>query len=81
MNAPNQNHVYGDNICNDCHSVRYIYGDVNYDGVVDARDIVNLKRRVINQSDAYNSDFDLNNDGVIDSSDIAALRNHLFNTF
>ena len=52
------------------------YGDTNFDGVIDVRDIVILKKHTAGNK-GYISSFDCNCDNNISASDLTVLRRHL----
>lgn len=59
----------------DSHS--FIYGDINADGHVDARDLALLKRAVLTGETDDPEPADLNGNGVLDTEDIALHRDFL----
>ena len=56
------------------------YGDSNADGVLDLRDLVNLKKRLAEAKVALYAPVDLDNNKVVDSADVVALRKHFVGT-
>jgi len=52
------------------------YGDTNFDGLIDIRDLVALKKHTVS-SGGYISSFDCNGDTALSSEDLTALRRHL----
>ncbi len=73
----NHEHVYTNNICYVCHQVKDIRGDINCDGIVDARDIVALKTRLHDKVDLDDPRLDFNNDGLVDLDDVSELTNYV----
>lgn len=53
----------------------YLAFDYNQDGLVDIRDLVNIKKSIANGKTT--SAQDINGDGSVDSSDMVYLRKHL----
>lgn len=54
-----------------------VTGDINGDRIVDAFDMVLLRRAVIQQT--TNTECDINNDGTVNIADLVVLRNFLIN--
>lgn len=52
------------------------YGDVNFDGEIDIRDLVAIKKHIVNLGE-YIVNIDCNKDGSISTDDLVALRKHL----
>lgn len=50
-------------------------GDANYDGTVDIRDMIRIKKMIADNG--YNVGGDCNDDGKLDSTDLASLRKYL----
>ncbi|TYQ16771.1 UNVERIFIED_CONTAM: dockerin type I repeat protein [Acetivibrio alkalicellulosi] len=58
----------------------FLYGDANYDGVIDSSDYVLLKRHILELSNMSNKIIcDLNYDGLINSTDLAILKRLILN--
>ncbi len=56
-----------------------LYGDIHSDNVIDIRDLVALKKSVINLVE-YSAVADINDDNSVDSIDLILLRKHLLGT-
>ena len=74
-------HTYKDNVCTGCkHELTIIYGDVNGDGVVTAKDRLALTKYIQNQDEKIDvKAADLNLDGKIDIVDLMILKKHIEN--
>ena len=72
-------HTYKDNVCTGCkHELTIIYGDVNGDGVVTAKDRLALTKYIQNQDEKIDvKAADLNLDGKIDIVDLMILKKHI----
>ena len=72
-------HTYKDNVCTGCkHELTIIYGDVNGDGVVTAKDRLALTKYIQNQDEKIDvKATDLNLDGKIDIVDLMILKKHI----
>ena len=72
-------HTYKDNVCTGCkHELTIIYGDVNGDGVVTAKDRLALTKYIQNQDEKIDvKAADLNLDGKIDIVDLMILTKHI----
>lgn len=72
-------HTYKDNVCTGCkHELTIIYGDVNGDGVVTAKDRLALTKYIQNQDEKIDvKAADLNLDGKVDAADLLILTKHL----
>ena len=72
-------HIYKDNVCTGCkHELTIIYGDVNGDGVVTAKDRLALTKYIQNQDEKIDvKAADLNLDGKIDIVDLMILKKHI----
>ena len=56
----------------------YLAGDVNYDGVVDAKDVTALRRYLAGWDiTIQENSSDMNGDGVVDAKDVTVLRRQL----
>lgn len=52
-----------------------IKGDGNYDGIIDVRDLVNVKKTIA--ATKYQKNADLNDDGLLNASDLSILKEYL----
>ena len=72
-------HTYKNKVCTGCkHELTILYGDVNGDGVVTAKDRLSLTKYIQDPSEEIDKEAaDLNLDGKIDVVDLIILTKHL----
>lgn len=58
-------------------NLRFLYGDVNQDGVVNSFDLIKVRNRLNQPVDGENFIDDVNLDGQVNAYDLLAVRNEL----
>lgn len=69
--------INGDGLCDICGFCSFCYGDANFDGSVNAKDLSRLKKHLAGATVAICGGADTTGDDTIDSKDLTRLKKHL----
>jgi hypothetical protein len=74
-------HSYADRVCINCGEDQPLsYGDANGDGEVNGKDVIVLRRHLVNPVVEISDGADANGDGEINGKDVIILRRYLVGT-